>query len=148
MKSLYRCVTGLDVHRMLYLLTVLMEQADGSLHKPQRLFTGFQREVGELVAWLQSLCIEAMAPYRDYWQLLQTIPGIDQISAALILVENGDDLSAFANAKHLASWAALCPGNHESGGNAKPARPTKAIMPSAICSTKPQCSAESEKCTA
>lgn len=310
MKSLYRCVAGLDVHRMLYVLTVLTEQADGCLSKQQRQFTGFQRDVRALVAWLQSLSvelvimestgiywkslyaaleaagipahvvnarhvknvpgrktdiadsewlaqlgrfglvrpsfippkdlrelrlvsryrqklsqmqaseknrlhkilddagiklgavvadidgvsaramiegliagkpidqladlakgvmrhkrealelslegeltarhrlvlehiqahnryletelarldhylIEAMAPYREYWQLLQTIPGIDQISAAMILIEIGDDLSAFANAKHLASWAALCPGNHESAGKRKTGKTRK-----------------------
>lgn len=310
MKPLYRCVAGLDVHRMLYVLTVLMEQTDGSLSKQQRQFTGFKRDVCELVAWLQSLgvqlvvlestgiywksiyaaletagipahvvnarhvknvpgrktdltdsewlaqlgrfglvrpsfippkdlrelrlvsryrqklsqmqaseknrlhkllddagiklgavvadidgvsaramiegliagkpieqlaemakgvmrkkrdvlelslegeltarhrlvlehvqahnryleaelakldayLIEAMAPYREYWQLLQTIPGIDQIAAAMILIEIGDDLSAFANAKHLASWAALCPGNHESAGKRKTGKTRK-----------------------
>jgi transposase len=57
--------------------------------------------------------------------LLQTIPGIDQISAAMILIEIGDDLSAFANAKHLASWAALCPGNHESAGKRKTGKTRK-----------------------
>lgn len=44
--------------------------------------------------------------------MLQTIPDIDQISAAMILIEFGDDLSAFAYAQYLVSWAALCPGNH------------------------------------
>jgi len=310
MKSLYHCVAGLDVHRMLYVLTVLTEQADGSLSKQQRQFAGFQRDVRALVAWLQSLgvervimestgiywksiyaaleasgipahvvnarhvknvpgrktdmadsewlaqlgrfglvrpsfippkdlrelrlvsryrqklsqmqaseknrlhkilddagiklgavvadidgvsaramvegliaghpieqladlakgvmrhkrevlelslegeltarhrfvlehiqthnryleaelatldayLIEAMAPYREYWQLLQTIPGIDEIAAAMILIEIGDDLSAFANAKHLASWAALCPGNHESAGKRKTGKTRK-----------------------
>jgi transposase len=310
MKPLYRCVAGLDVHRMLYVLTVLVELADGGLSKQQRQFKGFQRDVRELVAWLQSLdvqlvvmestgiywksiyaaleaagipahvvnarhvknvpgrktdiadsewlaqlgrfglvrpsfippkdlrelrlvsryrqklsqmqageknrlhkllddagiklgavvadidgvsaramiegliagkpveqlaemakgvmrkkrevlelslegeltarhrlvlehvqahnryleaelakldayLIEAMAPYREYWQLLQTIPGIDQISAAMILIEIGDDLSAFANAKHLASWVALCPGNHESAGKRKTGKTRK-----------------------
>jgi hypothetical protein len=33
MKSLYRCVAGLDVHRMLYVLTVMTEPADDSLSK-------------------------------------------------------------------------------------------------------------------
>lgn len=43
---------------------------------------------------------------------MQTIPGIEPISAAMILIEIGDDLSVFAHTKYLASWAALCPGNH------------------------------------
>ena len=69
MKPLYRCVAGLDVHRMLYVLTVLMEQADGSLSKQQRQFTGFQRDVRELVV-LQSLGVQlvVMESTGIYWK--------------------------------------------------------------------------------
>ena len=69
--------------------------------------------------------VEAMAPYADYWQLLQTIPGLDQVSAALMLVEFGTDLSAFPSVRHFASWAALCPGNHESAGKRKSGKTRK-----------------------
>jgi len=48
--------------------------------------------------------------------LLDTVPGISQKAAQIILAEVGSDLSRFADAKHLASWAGLCPGNAESGG--------------------------------
>jgi transposase len=70
MKSLYRCVAGLDVHRMLYVLTVLTEQADGSLSKQQRQFAGFQRDVKALVTWLQSLGVElvVMESTGIYWK--------------------------------------------------------------------------------
>ena len=47
---------------------------------------------------------------------LLTIPGVDRKSAWTILAEIGADGSAFANARRLASWAGLCPGNRESGG--------------------------------
>lgn len=47
---------------------------------------------------------------------LDTIPGIDRIAAWTVLAEIGTDMSVFADARHLASWAALCPGNRESGG--------------------------------
>jgi transposase len=77
------------------------------------------------LAKLDAYLIEAMAPYLEYWQLLQTIPGIDQIAAALILIEIGNDLSVFANADHLASWAGLCPGNHESAGKRKTGKTRK-----------------------
>jgi len=30
-----------------------------------------------------------MEPYQEEWRLLQTIPGMDQISAAMLLVETG-----------------------------------------------------------
>jgi transposase len=48
--------------------------------------------------------------------LLDTVPGISRRAAEIIVAEVGTDLSRFPSAKHLASWAALCPGNGESGG--------------------------------
>jgi len=48
--------------------------------------------------------------------LLDTIPGISQRTAQMIVAEIGTDMGRFPSAKHLASWAGLCPGNHESAG--------------------------------
>ena len=48
--------------------------------------------------------------------LLDTIPGGGQRAAEILLAEIGSDMSRFPSAKHLASWAGMCPGNHESGG--------------------------------
>jgi transposase len=48
--------------------------------------------------------------------LLDTIPGISQRAAEGILAEIGADMSRFASAKHLASWAGMCPGNYQSAG--------------------------------
>jgi transposase len=53
---------------------------------------------------------------REALRLLQTIPGVHQTSAAAIVAEIGTDMSRFPSAKHLASWAGLCPGNKQSGG--------------------------------
>ena len=63
-----------------------------------------------------------MQPYAWAHRLLQTIPGIDAIAAALILIEIGDDMSRFGCAERLAFWAALCPGNNESAGKRKSGR--------------------------
>lgn len=48
--------------------------------------------------------------------LLDTMPGIDRKTAEVILAEIGLDMSQFPTAKHLAAWAGLAPGNHQSGG--------------------------------
>ncbi len=60
--------------------------------------------------------IEGLQPYRQILQALETIPGIDEKGAAMMLVEIGDDMQAFGSAEKLASWAGVCPGNHESAG--------------------------------
>ena len=59
---------------------------------------------------------EKLAPYSKQLRLLMRIPGVDWIIAATIIAEIGVDMSAFANAAHLASWTAICPGNHQSAG--------------------------------
>jgi transposase len=48
--------------------------------------------------------------------LLQTIPGVGARVAETLVSEIGTDMTCFPTAGHLASWAGLCPGNHESAG--------------------------------
>ena len=61
--------------------------------------------------------IEArMEPFRAQRALLRQIPGVDDRVAATIIAEIGVDMSVFGNAMRLASWAGVCPGNHESAG--------------------------------
>jgi transposase len=62
--------------------------------------------------------IEAMmTPFRAARDLLTTIPGIGPLAAAAVISEIGTDISQyFPDAAHLASWAGLCPGNHQSAG--------------------------------
>ena len=54
--------------------------------------------------------------------LLQTIPGVDLIGAAMLLVEIGSDMGVFGSADRLASWVGICPGNNESAGKRKSGR--------------------------
>jgi transposase len=57
-----------------------------------------------------------LAAEQEALELLDTIPGVGQRAAEILLAEVGTDLSRFPSAKHLASWAGMCPGNKESGG--------------------------------
>ena len=67
-----------------------------------------------------------VAVFEEAIQRLLTIPGIDRKTAWAIVAEVGVDLSAFPDAKHLASWAGLCPGNRESAGKRMSGRTRKA----------------------
>jgi len=52
-------------------------------------------------------------------QLLYTIPGGGQTVAQILVAESGVDMARFPTARHLASWAGMCPGNNESVGKRK-----------------------------
>jgi transposase len=66
-----------------------------------------------------------IAPFADEVTLLDTIPGIDRRCAQAIIAEIGVDMSCFGDAAHLASWAGVCPGQHESAGRRKTGRTRK-----------------------
>jgi transposase len=69
--------------------------------------------------------VSAMEPYKKQWELLQTLPGVNQISAAIILSELGIDMEEFKTAGNLCSWAGMCPGNNESAGKRKSGKTRK-----------------------
>ena len=56
---------------------------------------------------------------------LDTIPGVARRTAETIVAELGCDMTRFPTAGHAASWAGLCPGNHESAGKRKSGKTTK-----------------------
>jgi transposase len=57
-----------------------------------------------------------MEPHRELLQRLCTVPGIEKITAQVLIAELGTDMAQFPNSAHAASWAGLCPGNAESAG--------------------------------
>lgn len=48
--------------------------------------------------------------------IIDSVPGISRRMAEVLLAEIGADMSRFPDARHLVSWAKLCPGNNESAG--------------------------------
>jgi transposase len=57
-----------------------------------------------------------LVPFPRKVELLTTIRGVNAKSTEVILAEIGVDLSRSLSAARLASWAGMCPGNHESAG--------------------------------
>ncbi len=68
--------------------------------------------VGRLSAEVEA----RMAPFSEAAALLDSIPGVNQRTAEVLVAETGADMARFPSAAHLASWAGMCPGNNESAG--------------------------------
>src|SRR6266496_1774734 len=62
---------------------------------------------------------------KEAVRLLQTVPGVGEQVAEVIVSEIGTDMTRFPSDKHLSSWAGMCPGNNESAGKRKSGKTTK-----------------------
>jgi transposase len=74
------------------------------------------------IAEIEGRLGERLEPFREEVKLLVTIPGISQTAAHVIASEMGLDMTRFANADHLVSWAGLCPRSDESAGKRRSTR--------------------------
>jgi transposase len=84
----------------------------------------------ELIQMQQQECLTAMSKLCDTHfkieiALLCTIPGIQKLSAMIIIAELGVDLKAFATAAALSGWAGLRPRNDESAKKIRSHKITK-----------------------
>lgn len=95
-----------DHHR--FLLKMLLENLD---HLEAQI-AAFDLRIDQVLGPLEKEAVER----------LSAIPGIKQRAAQNIIAEIGADMSRFASAQHLASWAGVCPGNHASAGKRKSGR--------------------------
>jgi transposase len=81
--------------------------------------------IDETVETLSQRVEELTAPFSRELELLDTIPGVDRRTAEMLIAEIGPDMSRFPSAGHLASWAGLCPGQHESAGKQRSGKTRK-----------------------
>jgi transposase len=70
----------------------------------------------QTVTVFESQIEASLEPFRAALEQLVTIPGVSTTAAHVIIAEVGVDMSRFATAGHLRSWAGLCPQLHESAG--------------------------------
>jgi len=81
----------------------------------------------EAIARLDSEIATMVQPFQVELAQLDSIPGVSQRVAEVLIAEIGVDIAPFASAQRLASWAGMCPGNHESAGKRKSGKPVKAV---------------------
>jgi transposase len=102
---------------------------EGKLEEHHRFLLKLQLDRVEAVeadlAILEAQLQKRLQPYREQMALLDEVPGVDSILAAVIIAELGIDMSVFQSVSQLASWAGVCPGNNESAGKRKSSRVPK-----------------------
>jgi transposase len=76
-----------------------------------------------------------MAPFDEAATRLVTTPGVGKRVAEVVVAEIGTDMGRSPSAAHLASWAGLCPGNHDSARKRRSGKARKgdAALRSALC---------------
>ena len=82
-------------------------------------------EIEKRITRFDQFLLAGLESERNTLVLLQTLPGVDLIGAAMLLVEIGADMDAFGSADRLASWVGICPSNNESAGKRKSGRVRK-----------------------
>jgi transposase len=112
-EELERALSGTVKANHRLLLTLHLEHIDDLNAKLERL----EAEIDQL-----------MRPFdqADLVARLDTIPGVDQQTAQIIIAELGTDMSRFHSAGHAASWVGLVPGKNESAGRNRSSRTSKA----------------------
>jgi len=90
-----------------FLIKLHLEQVDG---------------LNNAVRELEARVGEELEPFQRSVELLKTIPGVSDTAARTIVAEIGLDMTRFATAGHLISWAGLCPRSDESAGKRRSSR--------------------------
>ena len=107
----------------------LIEALDGRMTTHHRFLIdhhlGLIEELERRIAAFDVRISEVLTPFRDAIARLITIPGVSRVAAEVILAEIGSDMTPFASAGHLLSWAGLVPRLDESAGKRRSTRVRK-----------------------
>lgn len=83
----------------------------------------------ETIARFDQEIVDYCRPFEEAVVLLDTIPGVARATAEAIIAEIGTDMTRFPSADHLAAWAGVAPGNHESAGKRHSGKTRKGNKP-------------------
>ena len=94
----------------------MLRQLLGQVDSLDRMVESFDARIGEVMSPLE----------REAVEKLDEVPGFDVRTGQNVVAEIGTDMGRFPSPHHLASWAGLCPGNHESAGKRRGGRTRQA----------------------
>ena len=114
-KELYDALHGRLTEHHRFMLRLHLEQYDALASSIAQI----DGQVDTAIAKIDEEAATDRGSFRDLIALVDTIPGIASLGATSILAETGTDMSRFASAGHLVSWAGLSPGQNESAGKRK-----------------------------
>ena len=113
--QLQQALEGRFTQAQRWILTELLDQYDQGEVALQRVAERIRQEVDKRA--------DPFVP--EAIKLLDTIPGVGETVAQIMVAEVGVDMEQFPSADHLASWAGMCPGNNESAGKRRSGKTTK-----------------------
>jgi transposase len=115
-EQLRKALDGRLTDAQRYVLGELLDRYDETMTAIARVSEQIRKEVES----------EQQEPFLgEAIRSLDEITGVGREIAQVIVSEIGIDLSRFPSAKHLASWAGVCPGNNESAGKRRSGKTTK-----------------------
>jgi transposase len=108
----------------------LREALTGNLKEHYRQQLEWEKQEYDLYELQTGKCIEAMrricdGHFQKEMELVQSIPGVSELSAMIIIAETGGDMRVFETSGKITGWAGLRPRNDESAGKYKSTATTK-----------------------
>ena len=110
MDQLIASLTGRFLQRHAFLLRQMLDHVEF-----------IDSQIATIDGEVERVCV----PFDAQLQLLKSAPGIGSRTAQVIVAEIGCDMNQFPTEHHLASWAAICPGNNESAGKRRTGKTRK-----------------------
>lgn len=120
-----RVLAGMAKGKMRSKIPELAQALEGSFdeHHARMARSILQRmdHVEQSLTELDQVIAAECAPWAHQIELLQTIPGVGERVAQVMVAETGADMTRFPSAAHLAAWAGVAPAVYESAGKNSPA---------------------------